>query len=272
MVADPLMPSTKSVHHWTTTNLGEAAPGVLTPLGLALWGRPAELATRRATYVVGMFSKAELAIPDDPAEWILRPFYGRLALRLEYMATVGDRAPGTTGPEAMRSLFGDVPDGMTFSPTKRRYPAIAARLPVAMAAFPGKLIEVTTEQDQWWRSTVARVGAMDEHEARAAFAQGMRRFDRCTSLQLVGILSNFRPLYDALEALVSELGVGDLAVLSGAGGAEMQVVSDIWRASRGELSVADVQREHGFHGPLEGEVSGTVWREDARPLGKLIEQ
>jgi pyruvate,water dikinase len=71
---------------------------------------------------------------------------------------------------------------------------------------------------------------------------------------------------------VDRLGVGDLAVLSGAGGAEMNVVADIWRASRGELTVADVQREHGFHGPLEGEVSGTVWRENAAPLGKLIEQ
>src|SRR3954470_18948168 len=94
MAADPLIPSTKSVHHWTTTNLGEAAPGVLTPLGLALWGRPAERATRRATHVGGMSSKAEIEVPDDPAEWILRPFYGRLALRLEYMAQVGDRAPG----------------------------------------------------------------------------------------------------------------------------------------------------------------------------------
>src|SRR4051812_38257003 len=124
MSLDPLMPSTRAVHHWTTTNLGEAAPGVLTPLGLALWGRPAELATRRATHVVGMFSKAEIAVPDDPAEWTLRPFYGRLALRLEYMATVGDRAPGTTGADAIKSLFGDIPDGMTFAPTRARYPAI----------------------------------------------------------------------------------------------------------------------------------------------------
>jgi pyruvate,water dikinase len=50
----------------------------------------------------------------------------------------------------------------------------------------------------------------------------------------------------------------------------MAVVGDIWRASRGEITVADVVARHGFHGPLEGELSGRVWREDESPLRRLV--
>ena len=31
-------------------------------------------------------------------------------------------------------------------------------------------------------------------------------------------------------------------------------------------------RNHGFHGPLEGEMSSRVWREDPEPLRRLIRE
>jgi pyruvate,water dikinase len=34
--------------------------------------------------------------------------------------------------------------------------------------------------------------------------------------------------------------------------------------------VEDVVRAHGFHGPLEGEISGRVWREDDSPLRAMV--
>ena len=77
-------------------------------------------------------------------------------------------------------------------------------------------------------------------------------------------------MFQLLAGVIQAAGAGDLGVLSGAGGAEMAVITDIWKASRGELTVEQVIREHGFHGPLEGEISSTVWREDPAPLARLI--
>jgi phosphohistidine swiveling domain-containing protein len=267
---DPLMPSWRATHHWTTTNLGEAAPGVLTPLGMALWGAPAERAARQAAYTLGVLNAAERAAPDDPADWILRPFHGRLAMKLEFMAELGDRVPGITGVEAIRGMFGEAPPGMTFHPTRERYPAIAWRFPLAFARFPATLKRVAEEQDRWWRHAVRRLPLAGRAEALAAFAEAVTRFERTSSMQLVGTLCSVQPLYDAVEKLIAQTGVGDIGVLSGSGGAEMAVIADIWRASRGELTLEHVVARHGFHGPGEGELSSVVWREDATPLGRLI--
>jgi pyruvate,water dikinase len=73
-----------------------------------------------------------------------------------------------------------------------------------------------------------------------------------------------------LTKLVERAGVGDVGALSGTGGAEMAIISDIWLASRGVLTVGDVVASHGFHGPFEGEVSSRVWREDPAPLERMI--
>jgi phosphohistidine swiveling domain-containing protein len=270
IVSDPLMPSTKAAHHWTTTNLGEAAPGVLTPLCLGLWGAPAERAARRAVHAIGAFRDDELAPPGDRAEWILRPFYGRLAMQLEFMALMGDRFPGTSGAEAIRGMFGEAPPGMTFSPTRERYRTIAWKLPLTFARFPGLLKRVAAEQDQWWRQSVRRLPVAGRIEAQALFAQAVERFERTSRLQLVGTLSSVQPLYDLVEKLIAAVGIGEISVLSGSGGAEMAVVTDIWRASRGQLTVEQVVDRHGFHGPGEGELSSVVWREDATPLRNLL--
>jgi pyruvate,water dikinase len=271
-ILDPLMPSHAARHHWTTTNLGEAAPGVLTPLCLGLWGAPAERAARRAAYTIGVLTRAELTPPADPAEWILRPIYGRLAMRLEFMATLGDRVPGTTGEEAIRGMFGEAPPGMTFAPTRERYAAIAWRFPLTFARFPRVLERIAVEQDRWWRQAVRRLPVAGLSEAQRAFAEAAGRFERSSSMQLVGTLCSVQPLYDAVEKLIAASGVGEIGVLSGTGGAEMAVIADIWRASRGELTVEQVLARHGFHGPAEGELSSVVWRENDAPLRALVKR
>jgi pyruvate,water dikinase len=264
------MPSWRSVHHWTTTNLGEAAPGVLTPLCLSLWGAPAERAARQAVHAIGAFHDDELGLPADPADWILRPFHGRLAMQLEFMAALGDRFPGTTGVDAIRGMFGEAPPGMTFSPTRERYRTIAWKLPRTFVRIPGLLKRVAEEQERWWRQAVRRLPVAGCAEAQSLFAQAVERFERTSSLQLVCTLSSVQPLYDAVEKLIAETGIGEIGVLSGSGGAEMAVIADIWRASRGELTIEQVVDRHGFHGPGEGELSSVVWREDASPLRNLL--
>jgi pyruvate,water dikinase len=44
----------------------------------------------------------------------------------------------------------------------------------------------------------------------------------------------------------------------------------VWRASRNEMTLDELVRAHGQHGPLEGELSARVWREDSTGLERLV--
>jgi phosphohistidine swiveling domain-containing protein len=255
-----------SDQHWTTDNVGEAAPGVLTPLAASMWSHVGDKMPRMVAYKMGVFSDRDLA--EYPL--IARSFYGRLALRVEYVATMGDRVPGADGRDSVRNMFGTVPESMTFEPTRARYPAVAAKLPRVMRTAPGDVRAMSAATDVWWRDRIDALPTMSTAETRIVLAEGYQRFYDNLEIHTLGLMAVVQPLLVALSNLVERAGVGDVGELSGSGGAEMAIVSDIWRASRGELTVEQVVANHGFHGPLEGEVSSRVWREDDAPLRKVI--
>ena len=270
---DPLMGASRPDWYWTTTNVSEALPGVLTPLMWTLWGPSIEHAPRESAFLIGGLTEAERHVPARAEDRYTQVFYGRAALRLDFTATVADRVPGTTGPAAVRSMFGSVPEDMEFHPTKRRYPIVAVRMPLLFIRFPRMLAALSADIDAWWKASIARLPDLDRDGAQKMFSDAVRRHDEAMVMQTNGILSTMQVLYDSVESLVVKAGAGELSVLTGAsGGAEMAVVIDIWRAARGEITLEDIVRNHGFHGPNEGEISSAVWREDPAPLGRLIEQ
>jgi pyruvate,water dikinase len=115
---------------------------------------------------------------------------------------------------------------------------------------------------------------MDNRPLAAAIdvlREGVSKFDYVLTIHSLALLSVVQPLLVELTKLVERTGVGEVGALSGTGGAEMAIVRDIWNASRGTGSVADVVANHGFHGPLEGEASSRVWREDPAPLERMLE-
>jgi pyruvate,water dikinase len=171
----------------------------------------------------------------------------------------------------MVSMFGSPPPGMVFHPTRRRYPFIAARLPAYFLRAPRLLADTSEAVDSWWRREVTRIPGLDLAGSLDAFAGAVAQFETALAVQIGTTLGSIQPVFDQLDALITRAGVGDLGLLSGSGGAEIAVVTDIWRASRSELTVADVVRNHGFHGPAEGEISSRVWREDDNPLRNVIE-
>jgi rifampicin phosphotransferase len=258
-------------YYWTTDNVGEAAPGVQTPLSGSFWAGVGDSMPRRIAHSMGVFSRAELEPPTE-AELYATLFYGRLAMRLEYLAEVGDRFPGMTGQDAVKGLFAKVPEDMSFHPTKRRYPVIAVKLPVAFMFADRRVRALADETDSWWRERIPQLGTLSREQASAWLWEAWLRYDRCIVTHSLGLLASVQPMYDALSKLVEGAGVGDVGVLSGTGGAEMAIVTDIWRAAQGEITLEDVIANHGFHGPMEGEVSSRVWREDPAPLERLISE
>jgi rifampicin phosphotransferase len=266
---DPLHNAGDPDLHWSTDNIGEGLPGVLTPLGWSLWKHSVDHASRESAYAVGALARKETAAPSEE-RLLVQVFYGRAAMQTEFYAMLGDRMPGTTGEASVKGVLGHVPPDMTFSPSKRRYPAIAWRLPRVLLTASKKARTLAIETDRWWHASLARVPRLSVDQARVLLDEARRYFGDNQVMQGVVTFGVVSPLYEAVSSLVAKTGVGDVASLSGTGGAEIAIIGDIWRASRGEISLEEVLANHGCHGPAEGEASSVVWREDPATLKRLI--
>src|SRR5581483_3551782 len=118
---------------WSTANMGEAVPGVLTPLNWSFWGIESEHALREAFVSFGALEPAREHTPRAPRERIFGVFHGRLAAKVSFLGEMGDRLPGTSGAAIAEQILGALPDDFASSPTMARYPHIAARMPLVVA-------------------------------------------------------------------------------------------------------------------------------------------
>ena len=258
--------------HWSTDNVGEAAPGILSPLGASIWCDEGEIATRNTFVGIGAFPRSELGIPERVEDRLVGVFCGRFAIQVEPFIAIGDRLPGTSGQDIARSLLGVVPDDIEYNPTKRRYPVIAWKLSRTFFGMPRRLEREPPRFHQWWQRSIGELSDADADRARGLLGEALREFLDALQLQSLAVSGHAQLVFEALNGVVEQAGVGDIGALSGAGGAELGVITDIWRASQGQITVEQVIAEHGFHGPLEGEVSSIVWREDPTPLGRIVRE
>jgi rifampicin phosphotransferase len=262
-------PSAPNLHS-STDNVGEAAPGVLSPLGAALLGEVGESGTRGSLVAMGVLPASEAGVPSRLEDRYVRIFCGRIAAQVELLTAVGDRLPGASGREIAKALLGTVPEDIEYHSTRQRYPAIAWKLSRTFLGMPARLARETPAFHRFWRTSIDALEGTDLASARRILRDALRQFEAAVLLQCTAVSGHANLMFQALAGVIQQAGVGDMGVLSGAGGAEMAVIIDIWKASRGEMTVEQVVREHGFHGPLEGEVSSRVCREDPTPLNRLI--
>ena len=269
---DPLHAASPPGRLWSRANIGEALPGVLTPLTWDLWEVAAEGATRQAFHALGAATRQERLVPADRDERFARAFYGRGAVQLDFLCSMGDRIPGTSGAAIAEQIFGSAPESIRGVRTRRRYPIIAARMPYTFLRIPSVLRAVAAETEDWWRGQIAAVPGLDHAAAVRLFADSTARFRRNVALQATTLFCVIQPIYDVLGRLTTSAGVGDMTSLAGGYGSvpEAAVVADLWRASRGEIDLSVVVDRNGFHGPREGELLSRVWREDDTPLRRLV--
>ena len=187
---------------------------------------------------------------------------------------IGDRLPGANGEELVAAVLGRVPDDWVSAPTLRRLPFIAFRFPRVFFGGPKRIRNTQSMVDDWYPQHLRQVArATSAAEAAKLFDTAAEMFDAAVAMQVLSGLGVVIPVHSILEKLISVRGKGDLGKLSGFGGAEVTgLVTDVWRTSRGEITLDDLIARIGFHGPLEGEVSSTVWREDPEPLRALVEE
>lgn len=260
---------------WTTSNFAEVVPGVQSPLSASMWTQTVDRATREMMFRIGVITRSERDgdLPDPLRSPVMRTFYGRVAVQAGMFAVIGDRLPGVSGEAAVESMLGRKPEGLRYHPTRRRYPMVALRVPYLAVTMSRRIRRANAETMDWYLRSCAQMPEHSLEGALATFRDAWNRFEQAVALQAMATLAVVQPLYEAIEKLAKDTGVGDTGVFSGSGSPEVAgLINSIWKASRGELSVEDVQQLYGYHGPAEGELESLTWREDPGPLVALLDR
>jgi phosphohistidine swiveling domain-containing protein len=190
-------------HHWTTTNIGEAMPGVQTPLSWSVW-RPVGAALREVGWAVGALGAGERADTDG----LIEIFCGRAAFRVDPFVLLGDRLPGTSGRDVVESLLGRVPDGLAYNPTNRRLPIIASRFPATFARAPRELRRRAGEIDGWYARRVQTAPALDRTAAIETLLEAQTRLIEMVRMQTIIGVPEPRRAADAADGKEAIAGIG----------------------------------------------------------------
>lgn len=256
---------------WSTVNIGEAVPGVLTPLGWTFWFEPEELGLLGAWRDLGVLAPREVRVAGTIEERLAAIFYGRAAGNVDRLRAMADRIPGTSGDALERQFLGAVRPGVVSHPTKRRYPLIAAKMPAVALRLPKRLARLRLNLDSWWRRSVNNPIHPDNasaliSEAKRALAHVLRVHTQASVIA--------QAFYQQVAALAERGGRPGLegSLVTGYGSVQgTSEMIDLWAVSRGSITLQDFVHAHGYHGPNEGDLSSHPWREDPAPLENLVE-
>lgn len=258
---------------WSSINLAEAVPGVMTPLCASAWVPASEVGLRAPFHAMGALPSSRRAIPRDPLDRITNVFFGRMAVRVDFLCEMGDLIPGQSGEALSRDFFGFVPPDFVSRPSNRRLPAIVWRYPRTLLSIAKELENRRRATDIWWRAEIPRTPTLDLEQAQRRLGEAMDRFADNLACQAVISACAIQPVYEQLTTLATAAGTDPATLMAGQGSHEESVVlADLWSVSRGRLDLSEFLARHGYHGPGEGEVSNVVWREDPAPILRLLEQ
>lgn len=257
---------------WSSINLAEAVPGVMTPLCASAWVPASELGLRAPFHAMGALASSLKDIPRNPSERITNAFYGRMAVRVDFLCTMGDLVPGHSGEALARDFFGFVPTDYTSSPSLRRLPFILARYPRTLFSVARTIERLRATTDLWWRREIDAIGSYDLARTRMLVTTAHARFSENLAAQAVISACAIQPVQEQLRSLCDAASVDPAVLLRGASHEEGIVLDDLWAVSRKTLEFKEFLRRHGYHGPGEGEVGTRVWREDPAPLRRLLAQ
>lgn len=265
---DPTNGTSEPTRYWSTANIGEAMPDVLSPMCWSFWGPNMEAGARLAYYDFGLLPKSDLGVPSDPNDLLVSYFFGRPAMNLDRLRSLFDPIPGMTADDFERDVCGGVREGLPPVPKSPQTTLkVIARAPAGMVLAGRQIRRSAAEQRSWWERAVHDGGGLSDagallKKSAARFREAFRAHVRARF-----VLMSF---HAQLTKLADSAGRSDLVVrlLAGLGGVtETEVADDLWLVGAGQLPLADFIRRHGFHGPLEGNVAGASWRED--PSGVL---
>ena len=257
---------------WTTTNVGEAIPGVQTPLGWSVWGDAGEEALRRSFQMIGALDRSEIAVPQRAEDRLFSLFYGRIAVHLDLLCEWTDRVPGTDGEAMAKQLFTYVPPAYASHPQRRYYPRVVARAAIPWIQAPRLMRASRRRVQDLWKRSVRAAPDLDAEDARQLLLRGAEEFRTVIYHHTLLTMGSVQPVYDLLERVTKGSEITAQELMGGHGGhEETALLHDLWECSRDRITLETFLGRQGFHGPREGDLSSVMWREDPTPLARVIE-
>jgi hypothetical protein len=153
---DPVRGNSTPGRYWTTANIGEAAPAVMTPLCWSLWGPGNELAVRGTWHRFGMLGPDEVYVDSDQNNRLTGVFFGRQAMNIEPIRRYVDRFPGITADEFELGLAGALhPNAAPFVQLTDAQRALVAEVTERVRdSHSQRFTDMVRDQNEWWRREV----------------------------------------------------------------------------------------------------------------------
>lgn len=262
---------------WTTANVDEGLPGIVTPLTWSLYFPPTETTMRDCWVDLGVMPESERPVPEDIDGRFISVAFGHAIANVDLMGQMAARVPGGSAALMEDQLFGSVQGDGQPEPTglrkMRRYPIVAVKFPGTLWRAMRELGPRAREVAAWWERTAFGLEDASLDDAVAALVQARVRFESVLKIHM-GLSMAAQGVMGRVEALAHQAGMPGLAhelIKSDKGTAEFDLVRDLWRLSRDEIVLDEFLRAHGYHGPREGLVESTAWRENPAPVLDLVE-
>lgn len=257
---------------WTTVNTRENFPGVATPLGWTFWRDPLERGMKGAFCDLGVFPRAAVTVAESVDDRFSAAVFGRFAANVDCLRRAADLMPGTSGDALEEQLLGSVRPGVPSHSSKRRYPVIAVKMGWTVLRIPKHLRRLREETDRWWRAVTAPAAIPDAAAARRVLLEAASRFEAVMRPHAIVTLLG-TGIFDEISKIAAASGNPGLApaLITGFGDVEeARSAAQLWEVSRQRRSLAEFLADHGYHGPVEAEISSRSWREDPAPLERLV--
>jgi phosphohistidine swiveling domain-containing protein len=272
VVEDPLHQPGGSTTYWTTVNAEENLAGVVTPLSSSFWMRPVTVGTLGAFCELGVLPESAARHSSNSDERICTVIDGRLVANIDLLRSLADRTPFTSGDSLEQQLFSNVREGIPSKASKRRYPIVAVKAPIAAATVSAKIRGMFTESQQWWRTSI---DALETEDADGARRRLLEAQDRMAAYMRPHTLGTFltQAAFDQLKKLCVRAGLPGLELRIARGLRsleEAEMVATLWEVSRGTADAQTFLRRYGFHGPGEASASSSVWRDDPDSLADIL--
>jgi pyruvate,water dikinase len=241
---------------WTRVNIGEALPGVPTPLTWSMWSAGLTMAQRESQIRLGVVARRE-----DGRVPLLTLARGWPVLSVDLLLSQVAQVPGVDPKAFSEQLFGAA-DDVDAAPLGARVATalrMTARAPIALGMLNRRLRRVSAISRRAWQREVPAPAV----DPLALLAGAAARFGETLAVHTMQTYL-CQSLYQAVERFA---GSQVIDLLSGDGDLpEAHLARDLWLLAGGRISLEHFISEHGFHGPEEGEIASASWRQDPEPV------
>lgn len=240
---------------WSRVNVGEALPGVPTPLTWSVWSTGLGEGQWQSQVQVGVVSKRDVA-----ASFVTLA-QGWPVISVDLLLSQVARIPGVD-PSAFSEQILGAAEHVDVAPMRARGVTalrMAVRAPITLALLNRRLRAVSATSWQAWQRDAWQTPA----DPVALLTEASSRFRQT---MITHALQTYvcQGLYQAVEAVA---GSRVIDLLSGDGELpEAHLARDLWLLAGGRITLGRFLSAHGFHGPDEGEIASASWRQDPAPV------